>query len=266
MWCVELLVACLLGAPAPADDVDAAVRKVFEDSSIQRAWPEDAGRDSAQRRPDAERPAPEGDASEGEGDTRGRRGAGQGSRRDGAGSLPPRTRLRPGDGRGTRRARSPERDPDDSGGSAAGSAFAWVLLGGAAIVLLVWLVRSLRAPVRNATVPAGAPASPRPAAPAASPNPADALAAEGRFDEAVHLLLLAAWARLARPAHLADSLTSREAEEASALSGEGGAALRTLVGAVEASRFGRRPLGRAEWDVGRAAFAALERALGSASA
>jgi len=116
---------------------------------------------------------------------------------------------------------------------------AWAALGGAALGLvlgLVWLGRRLlrvhvhdtplaapRAPVATLEIPL---------------DDARALAAAGRFDEAIHALLLATLAALARATRLAPSLTSREVLGRAALGPGAREALAGLVLAVEVSRFG----------------------------
>ncbi|MEM9724303.1 MAG: DUF4129 domain-containing protein [Pseudomonadota bacterium] len=92
---------------------------------------------------------------------------------------------------------------------------------------------------------------------------AQTAAAEGRFAEAIHILLLGAIGRLrernARSA--ARSFTSREILGRAAF-GEGGrAALEALVLAVEISRFGGRAADRAAYERCLEAYRALRRAL-----
>jgi hypothetical protein len=72
---------------------------------------------------------------------------------------------------------------------------------------------------------------------------ADALAAERRFMEAMHELLLEAIARIRalRGDRLADSLTSREVMNRAELSEAGTAALRGMIGQVELTYFGEYP-------------------------
>ena len=101
------------------------------------------------------------------------------------------------------------------------------------------------------------------AAPAARPSApplaeVEALAAEGRFGEAIHLLLLRTLESL-RPA---PSLTSREVLAQLAWTGERGRALAALVEAVELSLFGARVPDRADYEAclesGHALAAAAE--------
>ena len=74
-------------------------------------------------------------------------------------------------------------------------------------------------------------------------NEADALAAQGRYDEAMHVLLLRAVGELREKLRLsiADSLTAREIERRAPLDGSGKGALSRIVRAVEHAVFGREP-------------------------
>jgi len=110
----------------------------------------------------------------------------------------------------------------------------WTALAVLAVLAVSWLVRRLSGGARDALVEDAAP--PLPAEiPIAS---AEALAAEGRFADAIHALLLETLAALSRAARLAPSLTSREIVEKVPLPARAGEALRGLVVAVEVSRFG----------------------------
>jgi len=86
---------------------------------------------------------------------------------------------------------------------------------------------------------------------------ADALAADGRYDEAVHLILfrsiedIGRWrGELLRP-----SLTSRDIAALSALPAQAGAIFGRIAAAVERSLFARRPLARADWEAARRDYA-----------
>lgn len=86
---------------------------------------------------------------------------------------------------------------------------------------------------------------------------ADALAAEGRFDEAVHLLLfrsiddIVAWrGDVVRPAD-----TSRDIARAEALPPHARGVFAGIVAAVERSLFGGRALGADDWQRARADYA-----------
>jgi len=92
---------------------------------------------------------------------------------------------------------------------------------------------------------------------------ADALAREGRYDEAVHLLLLKGLADVRRrlEEHFSDSLTSREIAGRVRLSDEGRTALQQLVRRVEWSYFGQHPVGAADYEASRRHFDDLAAAL-----
>jgi hypothetical protein len=97
---------------------------------------------------------------------------------------------------------------------------------------------------------------------------ADALAAEGRFAEAMHMLLLEGLAhmrqRLDEP--FADSLTSREIVQRTNLPAEARAALRDVVARVEFTYFGEYPAAAADYAACRVSFDALAQALYGAAA
>lgn len=88
---------------------------------------------------------------------------------------------------------------------------------------------------------------------------ADRLAAEGRFDEAAHLLLYRSIEDIAskRPDLLRPSTTSREIGAFDALSQRARQAFGVIAGHVEASFFARRPLDRGAWDSSREAYRAF---------
>jgi hypothetical protein len=98
---------------------------------------------------------------------------------------------------------------------------------------------------------------------------ADELAAEGRYAEAMHVLLLRGLAdiraRLDEP--FADSLTSREILRSTRLPDRARDSLRDVVGRVEFTYFGEYPAGQQDYAACRTSFNALEQALhGSAAA
>jgi hypothetical protein len=98
---------------------------------------------------------------------------------------------------------------------------------------------------------------------------ADELAREGRYAEAMHVLLLRGLAdiraRLDEP--FADSLTSREILRSARLPERARISLRDVVGHVEWTYFGEYPAGREDYAACRVSFNALEQALhGSAGA
>jgi hypothetical protein len=98
---------------------------------------------------------------------------------------------------------------------------------------------------------------------------ADELAGEGRYAEAMHVLLLRGLAdiraRLDEP--FADSLTSREILRSTRLPDKARDSLRDVVGRVEWTYFGEYPAGQQDYAACRTSFSALEQALhGSAAA
>lgn len=97
---------------------------------------------------------------------------------------------------------------------------------------------------------------------------ADDLAAQGRYVEAMHILLLQALteirARLNEP--FADSLTSREILRSKQLSDELRHPLRDVVGRVEWTYFGEHPAEQNDYLACRSSFAALARTLYGGSA
>lgn len=98
---------------------------------------------------------------------------------------------------------------------------------------------------------------------------ADDLAAQGRFVEAMHVLLLQALAeiRVRLNEQFADSLTSREILRSKQLSDELRHPLRDVVSRVEWSYFGEHPAEQNDYLACRSSFAALARSLyGSAAA
>jgi hypothetical protein len=113
-------------------------------------------------------------------------------------------------------------------------ALLWAALAVAVGLLAVWLWRRLARGVKDAAAVA-----PEVLAPLEVPIAgAEALAAAGRFAEAIHSLLLETLAALSRTARLAQSQTSREVLARTPLPGRAREALAGLVSAVEVSRFG----------------------------
>ncbi len=176
------------------------------------------------------------------------------------------TRVPPGRTSEGRPRAAPRREPRETRGSGSSGA-PWAktlifLLGAALLVaLIVGVVVALRRPPAGSTASGTAPPPTEPAAglPLAALGPAEALAAEGRFAEAVHRLLIDALAFLAaRASHsIPRSWTSREILGALRLLPAAREALRELVDAVEISRFGGRPVGEADWRRAHAAFTGL---------
>ncbi len=110
----------------------------------------------------------------------------------------------------------------------------WGAVGLLAFLAIAWLARRLAPGARDVEV-----AEPSAAAPVPIPiASAEALAAQGRWAEAIHALLLETLEALSRAARLAPSLTSREIVARVALPERAREALSGLVLAVEVSRFG----------------------------
>ena len=88
---------------------------------------------------------------------------------------------------------------------------------------------------------------------------ADELASQGRFVDAMHLLLLFSLAEIRRRSKLdfADSLTSREIVRRAKLPDDGTSALRGIVTRVELSYFGDYPASQADYDSCRARYEVL---------
>jgi hypothetical protein len=92
---------------------------------------------------------------------------------------------------------------------------------------------------------------------------ADELAAQGRYVEAMHVLLLQGLAdiRARLEEQFADSLTSREILRSTKLSDAGRSSLRDIVNRVEWSYFGEHPAGEPDYVACRSSFNALAQAL-----
>ena len=144
----------------------------------------------------------------------------------------------------------------------------WVaILGGVAIIL--WSLRDYVPAFQRQrfTPPAAAPeetAAPERKLDAAQ-DQADDLAGQGRFVEAMHVLLLQSLAEMRRRLHLtfADSLTSREILRESALPGPASAALTEIIQRVETTYFGRQPANAEDYRACRSDFDTLRKALKS---
>lgn len=85
----------------------------------------------------------------------------------------------------------------------------------------------------------------------------DAMAAEGRYEEAVHELLFRSIQDIdiRRPNTIRRSLTSREIAALKILTPATRQAFATIGGVVETSYFGGKTIGEAEFDISRAAYA-----------
>ena len=86
---------------------------------------------------------------------------------------------------------------------------------------------------------------------------ADALAAKGRFAEAIHHLLLRSIEDIARrrPRLVRPALTSRELSASDGIPAAARELFTAIANMVERSLFGGRDVGRADWDQARAAYA-----------
>jgi len=133
---------------------------------------------------------------------------------------------------------------------ALGPGLKWIFIGGlvlAAALVLFFIGRELlyaRMPKRKAKTAGEAADDWRPTEQAARTllEDADRLAAEGRFDEAVHLLLFRSIEDIAarRPQAVRPALTSRDLARAEGLPGEARRAFSAIAAAVERSFFGGR--------------------------
>lgn len=137
----------------------------------------------------------------------------------------------------------------------------WVLLGLVAIFVL-YLVYRLIGPAGIAPNSANI-AEPMPgwtpdrAESMALLEDADRLAAEGKFDEATHLLLQRSVGQIAaqRPEWVEPSSTARELAALPALSDRARRAFAVISERVERSLFALRSLDRADWEAAREAYA-----------
>ena len=141
----------------------------------------------------------------------------------------------------------------------------WVLLG-LAVAGTLWLLWRLLAPVLErgpALVADDEGWAPAREDALALLDEADRLAAEGRYDEATHLLLKRSVGQIAaaRPDWVEPSSTARELSALPALPDAARLAFRTIAERVERSLFALRQLGRDDWEAARAAYAefALQR-------
>lgn len=241
---VVLLTGIWLSPPSP-EAVRDAVRALRADPSFQQRLPDpsaSSGRRDSGGAPDASGRAGRGEeGQDGWGPTRRRRrhGVPGGDPRDAEGLDEPGSVV-PGD---------------------LARAIFWTAGGAALVAMVVMLARALANRTRAAKEVVEArtvaldPARP---VPAVAFEDADRLAAEGRFAEAIHALLLRTLAALAaQGAGLSASLTSREVVRVAPLTGEARAALAGLVDSVEVSRFGSVVPDAAEYAASRLRFERL---------
>jgi hypothetical protein len=148
----------------------------------------------------------------------------------------------------------------------------WVLLGGIALVVLYAMWRLAEPWLERTPKLAEEPEAwaPERGAALALLEDADRLAAEGRFDEAAHLLLQRSVAQIAgaRPDWVHPASTAREIASIGALPERARGAFATITARVERSRFALRALDAGDWQAARAAYAefALERLPGIGAA
>ena len=134
----------------------------------------------------------------------------------------------------------------------------WTVIAIAAVVLLTLLAIAFREPIAARISPPafhGEPSLPEeaPADPAELLARADSLAALGQYAEAMHCVLLAAFAKVA-PHHSSDSKTSWEILRSLTLSPAQHRALLDLVVRVERAWFGRRPADSNDYHLARGSF------------
>lgn len=137
----------------------------------------------------------------------------------------------------------------------------WVLMGAVVLFVLYLVLRSI-GPLAGRNKSARKAASepewqPDTAESIALLEDADALAAQGKYDEAVHLLLKRSVGQIAeaRPDWVEPSSTARELAALPALSDAARAAFATISERVERSLFALRSLNAEDWDAARSAYA-----------
>nr|WP_183614774.1 DUF4129 domain-containing protein [Novosphingobium hassiacum] len=154
-------------------------------------------------------------------------------------------------------------------GKLLGSGWSWIeqalLLG--AIIGVAWIAWSLLWPLwlarRNRVDAASPDWAPAREDALALLEDADALALQGRYDEAAHLLLQRSIGQIARarPDWLTPSSTAREIGVNQALPAEARSAFGQIAGLVERARYALRALDATDWTKAREAYArfALQR-------
>jgi hypothetical protein len=145
-----------------------------------------------------------------------------------------------------------------------GPVFRFVFWGGlalAAILIVVFIAREMLSVRRQARAKPPRPADWRPDAGAAREllEAADRLAAEGRYGEALHLLLFRSIEELGgrRPGVVRPALTSRDIAALSAMPEGPRSAFGRIAEQVEMSFFGGRPTGAAEFAAARGDYEAF---------
>lgn len=141
----------------------------------------------------------------------------------------------------------------------------WILIGLAAAGVLLLLWRIVEPLLGRASAPSSAEPewSPEQAEALALLEDADRLAAEGRFDEATHLLLRRSVQQIAaaKPDWVHPASTAREIAGIGALPDAARRAFAVISQRVERSRYALRQLAAEDWQAARAAYAdfALQR-------
>lgn len=161
--------------------------------------------------------------------------------------------TRPTTSRRTRRGNSSSGGSSDGGGGAAdlGNALIWMLLIVGGVFLIVWITQLVRGRARDVEITRAtqAAAAPAPLQLADTRTKAERLADEGRYAEAIHVLLLETMGQLAGrlASGLHKSWTSREVLRLTKLSADAHGPLEALVGAVETSLFGHETPGELDY-------------------
>ena len=138
----------------------------------------------------------------------------------------------------------------------------WTAVAVAVALLLAWVGRRIAGRVRDAEVGSGPEATPL----VLPVERAEALAAAGRYAEAIHALLLETLLALSRAARLAPSFTSREIVARVPLPPRAREALAGLVEAVEISRFGGAAAGERDYQACLSRFRTFLESHGQAGA
>jgi len=147
--------------------------------------------------------------------------------------------------------------PDMSGIPDAARVLLWIIAGGAVVLGLMWVVNEMPRWTRSVHDPSEM-AGPEDAGYDGDPLPDDTehLARQGRYAEAVHVLLLNALDRMLERSdeQFSPSLTSREILSRPDIAGSARTALGVLVDSVERTLFGGRPATEADYRRCRASF------------
>lgn len=140
-----------------------------------------------------------------------------------------------------------------------GQFLTWLVLalGAAILAYLAWRLLAPRLMRRPTDTEPGADWAPEAGEARALLDEADRLAAEGRYDEATHLLLIRSVGQIAeaRPDWLGPSSTAREIATLPTLSQAARDAFATIAGRVERSIFALQRLSADDWHAARAAYA-----------